>query len=560
MPEIALSTRPADQETDALALFVAAGDDGPVLLDGGGLPEAARTHLLDAMRQLRAKGKADEVARFAAVPGLAAAVVITTGVGSLPSGGDGPDEVDDRPADDAGLDGGAGLDEDAGLDEGAGQSNSPENALVPTEALRRAAGCAARACSGRERLGLLAPDRRPEALAAIAQGAALGAYRFVAHRGEKSAASLAKEGPVPAIDVLTGSATGSDTGDNGNNGNDNTDAAEEVAAAVTVGRWQAWARDLVNTAPNVLYPESFAERATHDAPRGVTIDVLDEDALAEDGFGGIVGVGQGSARPPRLVTMSYEPDGAQGRLAFVGKGITFDSGGLCIKPPKSMITMKCDMGGAAAVAAAVCAVAELGLPIAVTGYLCLAENMPGSNAQRPGDVVTIRDGQTVEIINTDAEGRMVLVDGIALASESGPDAIVDVATLTGAAMVALGNRTAAVFANDDELLGELTSAATTVGETVWPMPIAEEIRSAMDSQVADIAHTGAAMGGAMTAAAFLRAFVGPQAQGGRPIPWGHLDIAGPAFNESAPHGYTGKGGTGFAVRTLVQFARERSEA
>ena len=541
MPEIALSTRPADQETDALALFVAAGDDGPVLLGGGGLPEAARTHLLEAMRQLRAKGKADEVARFAAVPGLAAAVVITTGVGSLPSGGDDPDETDERLA------------ENADLDEKAELDGNPQRTQVPTEALRRAAGCAARACSGRERLALLAPDRRPEALAAIAQGAALGAYRFVAHRGEKAAASLAKDGPVPTIDVLTGSASGDASVDE-------ADASEEVAAAVTVGRWQAWARDLVNTAPNVLYPESFAERATHDAPRGVTIDVLDEDALAEGGFGGIVGVGQGSARPPRLVTMSYEPDGAQGRLAFVGKGITFDAGGLCIKPPKSMITMKCDMGGAAAVAAAVCAVAELGLPIAVTGYLCLAENMPGSNAQRPGDVVTIRDGQTVEIINTDAEGRMVLVDSIALASESGPDAIVDVATLTGAAMVALGNRTAAVFANDDELLGELTSAATTVGETVWPMPIAEEIRSAMDSQVADIAHTGAAMGGAMTAAAFLRAFVGPQSQGGRPIPWGHLDIAGPAFNESAPHGYTGKGGTGFAVRTLVQFALERSEA
>lgn len=223
-----------------------------------------------------------------------------------------------------------------------------------------------------------------------------------------------------------------------------------------------------------------------------------------------------------------------------------------------MITMKCDMGGAAAVAAGVYAIADLELPIAVTGYLCLAENMPGDNAQRPGDVVTMRDGQTVEIINTDAEGRMVLADGIALAAESNPDAIIDVATLTGACMVALGNRTAGVFANDDELQGELTSAATGVGEAVWPMPITAEIRPAMDSIVADISHMGADMGGAMTAAAFLRAFAGTDDEG-RHIPWGHIDIAGPAYNSSAAHGYTGKGGTGFATRTLVEFARARCE-
>ncbi len=507
MPDLALSTQPVTKAPDALAVFVARRGEEPVILDGGALPAQARAHLQDAMSQLRVSGKADEVARVAGVPELAAGLVVTTGVGAAPA------------ADDEGTQPG-----------------------VPLEALRRAAGSAARACSGRDQLTVLAPDDRPQALAAIAQGAALGAYKFTAHRGEKAAERLAKEAPVASVVVLAPS-----------------DAArDDVAVAGIVARWQAWARDLVNTAPNTLYPQSFADAVAAAAPKAVDVDVLDERALVKGGFGGIVGVGQGSARPPRLVTLSYEPKRAQGHLAYVGKGITFDSGGLCIKPPKSMITMKCDMGGAAAVAAAVCAIAELELPIAVTGYLCLAENMPGSDAQRPSDVVTIRDGQTVEIINTDAEGRMVLADGIALAAEQDPDAIVDVATLTGAAMVALGTRTAAVFANDDELQGELTSAATAVGENVWPMPIAEEIRPAMDSLVADLSHTGADMGGAMTAAAFLRNFAGTDDQD-RPIPWGHLDIAGPAYNESAPHGYTGKGGTGFATRTLVEFARARCE-
>lgn len=533
MPHLALSTTPP-QETDAdtLAVFVAkgaGGDSGPLLLAGDRLPAETTRALTDAMSALRVTGKADEIARIAGVVGLRAPLVVLTGVGSLPT------DASDDDTDDA-----------------ADVTAASAEARVPAETLRRAAGAAARACSGRANLAILAPDARAASLSAIAEGASLGAYRFVEHRGAKAAESLAKEAPVARIDLLV--AADSSSADAAST----KEATAAIEAAGIVATEQAWARDLVNTAPNTLFPESFADAVRDHAPRGVDIEVLDESALFKGGFGGIVGVGQGSAHPPRLVTMTYAPKGASAHLAFVGKGITFDSGGLCIKPPKSMITMKCDMGGAAAVAAAVSAIARLKLPVAVTGYLCLAENMPGSNAQRPGDVVTIRDGQTVEIINTDAEGRLVLADGIALAAEQEPDAIIDVATLTGAAMVALGYRTAAVMANDDGLQGDLTTAATSVGESVWPMPIAEEIRAGMDSLVADISHMGGDMGGAMTAAAFLRNFAGTRADGAA-IPWGHLDIAGPAYNERGPHGYTPKGGTGFATRTLVAFAQARAE-
>ncbi|MDO5711323.1 MAG: leucyl aminopeptidase [Micrococcales bacterium] len=530
MPNLALSTMtPQDADADSLAVFVGQGDGddpSPRLLDGGRLPPAAVAGLRDAMRTLRVTGKADETARITGTPGLRVPLVVLTGVGAAPNpaagGTVGEDDLDAT--------------------------------AFPPETLRRAAGAASRACAGRPHLAVLMPDLSPRALRAIAEGAALGAYRFVEHRGAKAVQAMAKDAPVAQVDLLvTAQESGTKPAEEAN-----SQAAQAVQAAQIAAAEQAWARDLVNSAPNSLYPQSFADAVSKHAPPGVAVDVMDEVALVEGGFGGIVGVGQGSAHSPRLVTMAYAPKGAQVHLAFVGKGITFDSGGLCIKPGKSMITMKCDMGGAAAVAAAVAAIAQLKLPVAVTGYLCLAENMPGSNAQRPGDVVTMRDGQTVEIINTDAEGRLVMADGIALAAEKDPDAIIDVATLTGAAMVALGSRTAAVMANDDELQGDLTSAATSVGESVWPMPITEEIRAGMDSLVADISHMGGDTGGAMTAAAFLRNFVGTRADG-QDTSWGHLDIAGPAYNERVPHGYTPKGGTGFATRTLVAFAQARAQ-
>jgi leucyl aminopeptidase len=324
-----------------------------------------------------------------------------------------------------------------------------------------------------------------------------------------------------------------------------------VNRAAVLADAQSYARDLVNLPPNRLFPQSFAESVKERAASAsakVSVKVLDEKALAKGGFGGIIGVGQGSANPPRIVQLSWSPARAKASIALVGKGITFDSGGLCIKPPASMLTMKSDMAGAAAVAATVFAAAELGVPVSVTGYLCLAENMPSGTAQRPGDVVVMRDGTTVEIIDTDAEGRMVLGDGLCLASESKPDAIVDIATLTGAQMVALGARVAAIMANDDAFRDTVRAAADGAGEAAWPMPLPTDLRSQLDSAVADLAHKGERWGGMLTAGLFLQEFVGEG------IPWAHIDIAGPSFNEGGAWGHTPKGGTGYGVATLLSLA------
>ena len=541
-------TAPDQAGVDALVVFAHATDDGALLLGGHRLPEAAADHVTGVLRAVGAAGSVNETTLVSGTPSVEAGLLLVVGVGSVASAAPSP------------------------------------------EVWRRAAGAAARALAARERIALVAPEPGAAIVGALAEGAGLGAYRFTEHLSEKVRLKRAKKafGPTSAV-VLTSA-------------DDAANSATQASvqrAAVLVAR-QNWARDLVNTGPNALYPASFAERVVNEAEGAstVSVEVLDESALADGGFGGILGVGQGSANAPRLVTLTYTPAGGagsensgttdksansektDGHVALVGKGITFDSGGLCLKPAGSMITMKCDMAGAAAVAATVFAAADLELPVAVTGYLCLAENMPSSTAQRPGDVLTMRDGTTVEMINTDAEGRMVLGDGIALASESHPHSIIDLATLTGAAMVALGARTAAIMSNDDDLQADLASAATSAGEAVWPMPIAEEIRKGMESDVADLKHTGDKYGGAMVAAAFLREFVGSRADDSgaqeqetgdaeldvaasdysdssrstpAKIPWGHFDIAGPAFNESAAYGYTPKGGTGYGVRTLVTY-------
>jgi leucyl aminopeptidase len=234
------------------------------------------------------------------------------------------------------------------------------------------------------------------------------------------------------------------------------------------------------------------------------------------------------------------------RLAFVGKGIVFDSGGLSIKPAKGMETMKTDMSGAAAVLNAVWAIARLGLPVEVLAITPITENMPGGGAIRPGDVFTARNGKTVEVLNTDAEGRLVLADGLSLAVEADPALIVDVATLTGACMVALGKGVAGLFASDDEVAEQVANAAAAAGESVWRLPMEASYRQKLESEVADLKNIGDAFGGAITAALFLKEFTGD-------VPWAHLDIAGPARAESAEH-YLTKGGTGFAVRTLVALA------
>jgi leucyl aminopeptidase len=327
-----------------------------------------------------------------------------------------------------------------------------------------------------------------------------------------------------------------------------------------VARAVAGTRDWVNTPPGDLTPPKFAEAVTaahkeltkgRGAPK-VTLRVLDEQELAELGCGGILGVGAGSDAPPRLVEITYAPKGATKHLALVGKGITFDSGGLTIKPAQGMQEMKSDMAGAAAVVRATFAIAELGLPVKVTTYAPMAENMVSGSSIRPGDVLRMYGGTTVEVLNTDAEGRLVLADALGRAAEQKPDVILDVATLTGHMVVALGDRVSGVMGSPEVVDGVL-EAARAAGEEQWPMPIPEQMTERIrSSKVADLSqHDWIRWGGGLFAGAFLREFTGG-------LPWAHLDIAGPAFNGGAPWGHVTSGGTGFAVATLVDYARSLS--
>jgi leucyl aminopeptidase len=370
-----------------------------------------------------------------------------------------------------------------------------------------------------------------EQLAGVAEGALLGSYQY-----QPISAAPDNRRKIDAITVVHGDAAKDAAA---------TSAAEVVAQAVLT------AREWVNIPANLLYPESFAEQAralVRDTK--VAVDVLDEAALSHLGYGGLMAVGGGSSRPPRLVRLSYSPRGATFHLALVGKGITFDTGGLNLKPSEGMYTMKCDMAGAAAVLAAVHAIAQLGLKIKVTAYGALAENMPSGSAYRPSDVLTLYGGKTVENGNSDAEGRLVMADALARAKEDEPDMVVDVATLTGACVVALGERTAGLMASDEQTADLVLDAAAAAGEEVWQLPIPSEVRSKLDSKVADLRSTaGDRWGGALVAAAFLREFV---ADG---TPWAHLDIAGPSFFDGKPYGYVAPGGTGVGVRTLIALAR-----
>ncbi|WP_306209599.1 leucyl aminopeptidase [Actinoplanes sp. RD1] len=335
-----------------------------------------------------------------------------------------------------------------------------------------------------------------------------------------------------------------------------TDQADAVTHGTIIAYAVAAARAWTDEPPNLLYPESFAAAITAytEGVASVTTEVLDVPDLAEQGLGGILGVGQGSARGPRLVCIRYAPEGATRHVAFVGKGITFDSGGLDIKTQAGMLHMKDDMAGAAAVVAATTAIAELGLPVRVTGWVPLAENMPSGSAYRPSDVLTLRGGTTVENGNTDAEGRLVLADGLALAAEDEPDLIVDIATLTGAVLSALGEQTSGLFTDDDTVAARLLTAAAVAGERVWRLPLLEEQQEALKSKIADVRSTGPkGTGGASFAAAFLRKFVPSD------IAWAHLDVAGTAYNLGEPSGDIPAGGTGAGVRTLIELARALDE-
>lgn len=390
-----------------------------------------------------------------------------------------------------------------------------------------------RSLAGTERAALALPAATAEQAGAVALGGLLGAYAFTRYR-------TSGQEPAPVAELTVHSAAeGAQAA---------LDRATVLADSVTL------VRDLVNTPPSDLWPARFAEIAQEVAgSAGLAVEVLDEKALREGGYGGIVAVGQGSANPPRLVRLSYTHPEAAKTLAFVGKGITFDSGGLSLKPTTSMDWMKSDMGGAGAVLGAMLGIARLGLRVNAVGYLCLAENMPSGTAQRPSDVFTSYSGKTVEVVDTDAEGRLVLIDGIARAAEDDPDLIVDVATLTGAQIVALGWRTAGVMANDDALREEIVEIARAQGEGAWGMPLPEELRKGLDSAVADIANLQPERWGSMLAAGiFLREFV-PEG-----VRWAHIDMAGPAFNKGEPHGYTPKGGTGAITRTLIGVAERHA--
>ncbi len=397
------------------------------------------------------------------------------------------------------------------------------------ESLRRAAGSALRAAqAGAVTLALPTADE-PGLVEAAGLGALIGAYRYPGRpKGDPPR-------PVPeTVTLLVGSTRG---------------LAHAATRARVVGEAVHLTRRLVDTPAGQLPPAALAAEALAAVEgTGIEVEVLDEQALRAQGFGGILAVGQGSVNPPRLVRLAYSPQDAARHLALVGKGITFDSGGLSLKTAAGMTTMKMDMGGAAAVLAAVRAMAQLHVPLRVTAYLAIAENMPSGSAQRPGDVITAYGGRTVEVLNTDAEGRLVMMDALARCGADEPDAIVDVATLTGAQIVALGSRIAGVMGNDDGWRDEVHAAAGSAGELTWPMPIAEELRASLDSGVADLANVGERNGSMMTAAAFLREFV-PEG-----VPWAHLDIAGPAYVEGTPWAYNGKGATGYGVRTLVAVA------
>ena len=317
---------------------------------------------------------------------------------------------------------------------------------------------------------------------------------------------------------------------------------------VVVARATAAARDLVNTPPAQKSPAWLAAQATK-LLKGLDVRVRDEAELTAEGWGGVLAVGQGSSRAPRVVEVSYDGGGSR-HIVLVGKGITFDTGGISIKPNASMATMKMDMGGAAAVLAAVRVAADLRLPVKVTAVACLAENMPSGTAQRPSDVIRQYDGTTVEVLNTDAEGRLVLADGLAYAvAELAPDVLVDVATLTGAMELAMGKKVAGFFATDDRLAGQLAAASSSSGERLWRFPLVEDYRQALRSDTADLRNIGdpklKLQGGAITAALFLQTFTGG-------LPWAHLDIAGPAWATGDDDDLT-KGGTGFGVRLLVRW-------
>ncbi len=491
MTRLSLTTAaPATVKAEAIVVAAYSGDDGPVAAD------PAFAGAIQAAGLAGATGKAGSVTTIPGEGFVAADRIVVVGLGEAPA----PESGDDGAA---------------------------------SERLRRAAGAASRAMAGRTKavstLGALD-------LTAAAEGHLLGAYVFDRYKKPGSA-------PVDSIVLTVGSAA--------------KPAKDALNRAVITAEAVAFARDLVNSAPNDLPPAVFADRAaTAGSAEGLRVEVLDEKALAKAGYGGILGVGSGSTRPPRLVRLAYTPAKSRATIALVGKGITFDSGGISIKPAAKMDQMTSDMSGAAAVVATVVAASRLALPVTVIGYAALAENLPSGSAYRPGDVLrhyggvdskgkTTGAGKTVHVLNTDAEGRLVLADAIVRACEDNPDVLLETSTLTGAQIVALGKRTMGVMGTP-ALRDRVAEIARQVGEDGWAMPLPPHLREGLDSPLADLQNIAGDPGGGMLIAGhYLSEFV---ADG---VDWVHLDVAGPAFNDGKARDYTGPGGTGVPVRTLL---------
>jgi leucyl aminopeptidase len=502
---VASSLPKRTKDSTVLIVPVVSGqdDDATATVVGNPFLDAEAVGEIDvALRAVGAKGGTDQVTRVVA-PSLPVASVVAVGlgkdrVGALPSQAGGPPRV--------------------------------QGGEWPTDMIRRAAGVAARSLDGTETVITTLSDLD---LSAAIEGLILGAYRFTDFRSSKTAP---KDAGLREITVLASQKGGVTKA---------TKQAAERAAAIATA--VATARDLVNTPPSHLYPAEFAKRAKAlgDAA-GLEVEVLDDKVLAKEGYGGVIGVGKGSSRPPRLVRLAHR--GATSKkaktVALVGKGITFDTGGISIKPAANMHHMTSDMGGAAAVIATVVLAAKQQLPIDVIATVPMAENMPSSTAQRPGDVLTQYGGITVEVLNTDAEGRLILADAIVRACQDEPDYLIETSTLTGAQTVALGARTPGVMGSDEfrDRVAELSQA---VGENGWPMPLPEELKEDLKSTVADLANvSGSRYAGMLVAGTYLREFVADGVQ------WAHIDIAGPAYNTGGPWGYTGKGGTGVPTRTM----------
>jgi leucyl aminopeptidase len=398
--------------------------------------------------------------------------------------------------------------------------------------LRSAAAALARASAKRTSVatGLTQATDLPLAAAAqaIVEGIVLAAYRYIALKSDQSSAST-----LERVVLLTDPARAKAVADGAERG-------QAIADAVT------FARDLINAPPAHLTARQLGEVARQTAEeRGLAVEVFEEDAITELGLGGLLAVNRGSVEPPRLVKLTYAPRNPQATVALVGKGITYDSGGISLKPSDAMhAIMKMDMSGAAAVLATLSVLPVLKPRVKVVGYLCCTDNMPSGSAFKLGDVITIRNGTTVEIHNTDAEGRLVLADGLSLAKEEQPDAVLDIATLTGAVMNALGLKIAGVMGNDDGLVGQVKAASDATDEKVWPLPLPPEYRKLLDSDIADLKNVGGPYAGALTAGLFLKEFVGD-------LPWAHLDIAGVMRSEN-DDGWLAKGGTAFGVRLLTE--------